>query len=211
MVEQIHAARSNPKLSKGFGIKYAGYNFPEFPGVPWLALDSTARRSFLDRASQPVRYGPDYGLMIDPEAINEITERLKLQYEEFRDSDWDENFDPPVGFMHQDYMRGAWVVINLGWYKTDRELKADFVKLLKRRPKELRKKPTGRNNHRDLLNGLTGKRLIEFCRANKIPNPPEATLKMWRGSGCPYGDTRALRASIRRTKLFIAKEFQVGG
>ena len=219
-VEQVRAARpelNDSQLSR-LGIKHAAYKFSEFPDHPWLALDKVDRKEFVDRILHPPvrKYlgyegkDPNDALRINPGDVWEIIDLLKIQYEETQEPPWKKGVT--VGFISQEDRSGSRVLLDLDWTQSDRKLKADFAKLLKRRRPEECKTKMGRNNHRDLLNGLAGLRLIEHFRASKTPNPPETTLKVWResGAGCPYNEPRALRASIRRVKLFMQKEFVVG-
>lgn len=213
VIAQIRAGRYGLRKVAGFGVEVAASRFPEFPRKPWLALDPKARKEFLHRATHPWHLGygathPDDALLMNEGAIPELVRRLQQQYE-MLGAETPEN---QVGIIRQGDRPASWVVLNLNWTKSDRQLKADFARFLKRRPKQFRSKHSGRKNHRDLLHGLTAKRLMEFCRAKALPNPPEASLQMWKSSckkGCPYGEERALRASVRKVKTFIRKEFLV--
>ena len=209
----------------------------QFPAAPWLKLPATTRHDLIAQCQlEPEKDAANSNLLVedgfDVLQLQELDERRKELFAQWM-QDNREQHDREISGLHlglrfeeQPIERPelcfgpkryyavsdeeALAVIRLDWRWSDRQLKAAFERLIKRRPKPskqnedaTRQQVSGRGGASDQLNQLGAKRLLRHCgnRENAVeaidavPMPP--------GQKQPYTDADALSAAAAKAGIVL--------
>ena len=209
----------------------------QFPVAPWLKLPVDTRRTLIAQCQlEPERDPANSNLLVEDEfdvtQLQKLDERRKELFaqwmQENRDQHDRETSGLHLGLRYEEQPierpelcfgpkryyavadEEALAVIRLDWRWSDRQLKAAFERLLKRRPKRTkqnddagRQQTGGRGGISDQLNQLGAKRLLRHYgnRENAVEALDVASLPA--GQKQPYTDADALSGAAAKARAVL--------